>query len=168
MDLASFYRDLPTLETPRLVLRKLRREDAAGYFAFGSDPRVTQYLRWDPHASLEVTASYLEEVLLGYEAGRDGPWGIEIAETGDLAGSTHVMQIQPEDGRADVGILLACRYWRQGLHRVQAFVISENIAGRKLMETCGMAWEGRLRDYCVQKGAYQTFDLYAILAGDQR
>jgi [ribosomal protein S5]-alanine N-acetyltransferase len=181
MNPTAFYQHLPTLHTQRLILRKLRLEDAGDYFAFASDPQVTRFLRWGPHASMAETEKYLEHAIGGYHAGTDGPWGIELAREGRLIGSIHLMEIDPYHLKADVGVVLNSQYWRKSigsealrcvlahcfnalcLQRVQALVITGNIAGYRLMETCGMTHEGVLRRYALQKGMWRDFDVFSIL-----
>ena len=38
------FEDLPELETERLLLRKMRLDDARAMFAYASDPEVTRYV----------------------------------------------------------------------------------------------------------------------------
>ncbi len=38
--------DLPTIETDRLILRKMTPGDADAIFAYASDPEVTRYVVW--------------------------------------------------------------------------------------------------------------------------
>jgi ribosomal-protein-alanine N-acetyltransferase len=40
----GFFADLPGLETERLLLRKMRLDDAEAVFAYASDPEVTRYV----------------------------------------------------------------------------------------------------------------------------
>jgi ribosomal-protein-alanine N-acetyltransferase len=48
-------RDLPTLETDRLLLCKIVLDDIEDIFAYASDPEVPKYMPWEPHRSLEDT-----------------------------------------------------------------------------------------------------------------
>ena len=41
------FADLPELETERLLLRKMRLDDAEAMFAYASDPEVTRYVLWE-------------------------------------------------------------------------------------------------------------------------
>lgn len=185
MDATELLQQLPTLRTERLILRKLRLDDAADYFAFASDPRVTRYLRWGPHGSPEQTQAYLADVLTRYaEGANDGLWGIEQAGEQRLIGSIHLMDINLHDLKADVGIILHAQYWGKGLacealrrvlafsfgelglQRVQALIITGNTAACRLMERCGMTHEGLLRRYALQKGQWWDFDVFSIIADD--
>ncbi|MCR3955311.1 MAG: GNAT family N-acetyltransferase [Gudongella sp.] len=44
------------LETDRLILRRFTEDDIqAAYNNWTSDDRVTEYLRWPTHASIDIT-----------------------------------------------------------------------------------------------------------------
>jgi ribosomal-protein-alanine N-acetyltransferase len=181
---ADFYRDLPLLRTRRLLLRPLCLGDAEDYFEFGSDPGVTQFLRWGPHPSPAATKEYLQGVVQEYPAGRDGPWGIELRENGKLVGAVHLMNIEAAHSSANIGIVVARSYWRiglatesleavtdcvfrrVGLHRLQALCHTENSAACALFERVGFRHEGTLRHYAIQKGAHTDFHVYGLLASE--
>lgn len=49
-----------TIETERLILRKMNDEDAEFiYKNWSSDPLVSKYVSWDTHNSLEETKNML-------------------------------------------------------------------------------------------------------------
>ena len=51
-----------TIETERLLLRKLRADDAEAMFRnWASDPEVTRFLTWPPHKSADFTRELLSE-----------------------------------------------------------------------------------------------------------
>lgn len=49
----DFYKNLPVLETKRLILRPFFLNNVNDYFNFASDPEVTKYLHWNPHHDRE-------------------------------------------------------------------------------------------------------------------
>ncbi len=183
MNLARLLRPLPVLTTQRLVLRPLRMEDAADYFAFAGDPQMTRYLRWGPHASLQDTQAYLAEVIDGYARRPDGLWGIDLPVEGRLVGTIHLMEMDANSRKADVGVVVNAQYWRQGiasealrrvlafcfqelkLRRVQGLPVSGNTAACRLLEKCGMTHEGTLRHVALQKGQWCDFEMYSIQVG---
>jgi len=184
MNVTAFYQKLPLLKTPRLLLRELCEEDDRDYFAFASDPQVTQYLRWGPHTSLDETHTYLSGVLAGYRNGTDGPWGIESVQKRRLIGACHLMGIDPNHLNADVGVVLHSQYWGQGLgsealqavltlcftdlglQRVQGLAITGNASACRMMVKCRMKHEGVLRHHALQKGQWCDFEQYAILRSE--
>jgi ribosomal-protein-alanine N-acetyltransferase len=82
MKVREFYRNLPRLETARLILRTVTMGDVEDIFVYSSDEEVTRFLRWGPHRTREETERYVREVLREYKEGADGPWGVECRETG--------------------------------------------------------------------------------------
>jgi ribosomal-protein-alanine N-acetyltransferase len=118
-------------------------------------------------------------VLEEYAQGRDGPWVIELKSGHTVIGHIHLMDIDPQDRKAQVGFALAKAYWSQGimtealtqvlqfvftqfgLDRVEAWPIRENRAAVRVLEKAGMHPEGEPRAE-LQKGALWDFCLYAI------
>ncbi len=186
MNVTAFYQQLPLLKTPRLLLRELRKEDDRDYFAFASDPQVTRYLRWGPHASLDETQAYMDSVLAGYRSGTDGPWGIELAQEHRLIGAIHLMEIDTHHLKSDIGVVLHPQYWGQGLgrealqavlalcftdlglQRIQGLAITGNASACRMLVKCGMKHEGVLRHYALQKGQWCDFESYSILRSEFR
>jgi ribosomal-protein-alanine N-acetyltransferase len=180
----GLYRDLPRLETARLLLRKATLGDVPDIYAYSSDADVTRYLRWGPHRSLAQTEAYVREVLEQYREGLDGPWVIEHRLNHAVIGHIHLMDIDPRHRRAQVGFLLLRSYWDSGiatealrkvleyslgelgLNRVEGLCVSGNRAAARVMEKAGMKREAELRDYLCQKGAFWDFTMYSILYSD--
>lgn len=80
------------LETERLLLRHIRRDDAQRIFTYwASDPEVTRYLTWQPHASVAVTEAIVERWLADYDKPDTYRYGIELRETGELIGMIDVV-----------------------------------------------------------------------------
>ena len=75
------------LETERLRLRKLRKEDAQRIFDYwASDPEVTKFITWPPHTSVAVTEAVMDHWLTEYEKPDCYRYGIEVKETDELIG----------------------------------------------------------------------------------
>ena len=53
------FTDLAELETERLLLRKMRLEDAEAMFAYASDPEVTRYVLWRTLRSCNTSGSWM-------------------------------------------------------------------------------------------------------------
>lgn len=64
----SIFRNLPEVQTDRMVLRKMRPSDAEAIFAYASDPEVSRYVIWDTHRSIQDSRAFLDLILAGYEA----------------------------------------------------------------------------------------------------
>jgi [ribosomal protein S5]-alanine N-acetyltransferase len=155
-----------TLETPRLRLRAPAVDDAEAIFeAYTQDVQVARYTTWSPHRSLGETRKFLEQHCeAGRKAGTVFSWLITLSEGGLAAG---MIDLRLGVRRAEVGYVLAQRYWGRGLmteaaravvecviaqpeiHRVWATVDLENVASQRVLEKVGMAREGVLRRWLV-------------------
>lgn len=176
--------DLPeqflTLQTPRLILRKLAIADAEDVFAYTSDPQVTTYTLWDVHQSIEDTYKYLNDIALElYRSGMGITWGIIEKKSGKLIG-TCSLHSTPAHRRAELGYTLARDYWGQGLMteaaksaiafgfhvmqllRIQAYCAVENKASARVLEKAGMEFEGILHNYVFTKERSWNVKMYAI------
>jgi ribosomal-protein-alanine N-acetyltransferase len=105
-----------TLETPRLLLRAFREEDAADFFAYASVPGVGEMAGWNHHESMEdthrVLGMFLEEknvfALVHKEDGRViGSLGLHVSHT---AGTP----FEPLRSK-EIGYVLSKAYWGKGL-----------------------------------------------------
>ena len=180
------FRNLPTLETPRLTLRKLRMRDAEDVYSWSRDPDVARYVLWTAHQSIRETRDYIRYVRSLYRRGLPSSWGIELKETGRVIGTMGVMAWIPEYRVAEVGYSLGKKWWRQGyaaealsalmdlmfdemrINRVEGQCDVRNPASGRVMEKCGMRREGLLRQRVRNKGEAVDVLLYAALAEDRK
>lgn len=175
------FGDLPVLETERLILRKLTRDDAEDMFAYARDPEVVRHLPWKVHSSLEDTLTYLNEVLANQEKSQVTSWALICKPEARVVGTAGYNWWQPQHRRAEIGYVLARWLWGRGLmteavreiinfgftrmelNRIQALCREENPASARVMDHCGMKYEGLLRDYYWDNGAPHDFRIYSIL-----
>jgi RimJ/RimL family protein N-acetyltransferase len=154
------------IETERLRLRRPVMEDAAAIFStYAQDPEVARFVSWSVHPSVDITRKFVEEYCVaGWKTGQVFPWLITLAAGGDVAG---IIDLRPVATRAEIGYVLARRYWGRGLmteaaravvewalaereiYRVWAVVDLENLASQRVLEKVGMTREGVLRRWVV-------------------
>jgi ribosomal-protein-alanine N-acetyltransferase len=155
-----------TLETPRLRLRAPVVEDVAKIFdTYTQDAAVARYTTWSPHRSLDETRKFVEQYCeAGRKVGTVFSWLITMSEGGYAAG---MIDFRLTASRAEVGYVLAQRYWGRGfmteaagavvewviaqpeIHRVWATVDLDNVASQRVLEKVGMVREGVLRRWLV-------------------
>ncbi len=185
MDPAAFFRDLPTLETPRLILRKMASGDAVDVYAYARDPDVTRYLPWEPHRSLYDARVFVASVLQRYEAGESAPWGIELKADRCLIGAIE-FRLYPQHSRGDLGYALRRTEWGKGytteavraalafgfetlrLNRIEATCHIDNVASARVMEKAGMRLEAEFRQRSAYHGVLADERMYAALGNDAR
>ena len=177
------------IRSPRLALRPWVPEDAAAALAIYGSDEVTRWLspamrRVDDQPAMEaIIADWLAEPLPP-PAGR---WAMELAETGELVGSTVLLPLPPGKDDLHIGWQLAPAYWGQGLaaeagHAVAHFAFESGVdelfavvrprneRGVGTARSIGMEWVGesekyfdlRLQVYRLRKGELDVPRLPAI------
>lgn len=180
----NLFSRIPTLETPRLILRGMRVSDAADMFAYAKDPAVTEFLTWYPHATAEETRQYLTYVGQRYRTGDFYDWAVVDQESGHMIGTCGFTSFNCPSDSAEVGYVLNPAYQGRGLateavrrvirfgfeelelHRIEAHFMEGNDASRRLMERVGMTFEGFARESMKIKGKYCTVGTCAVLRGE--
>lgn len=159
----------PILETERLILRPLTKEDAqAAYENWASDPEVTKYLSWNRHETIEDTLNWLEIEEKNFKNENIYDFGFVLKETGELIGSGGLYYNQ-EYGKFELGYNIMKKYWNQGYtteaaERILKFGVEEkgireflgrhakeNPASGKVMEKVGFHYERAGEYYSVDK-----------------
>lgn len=180
------HRGTVSLETPRLILRRFRPEDTPLiYRNWASDPLVSRYMRWSPHRSVQETRQAVEGWAGLYGRLDFYQWLIGLRETGTPIGAVSAAIVNENDACAELGYCLG-RYWwggglmseavaavirflflKVGLNRIEACHSVHNPASGRVMEKCGMTFEGVARQkYYSPTEGFQDCRTYAILRGD--
>ncbi len=171
----------PTLETKRLILRKITVNDAQDIFEYASDKEIDRYLAWDYHKSIDDSNKYIEEVLKKYSDDLPGGWGIVHKQENKLIGTCGYLFINQNNKFADIGYALSRKYWNKGIvteaveevirhsferlnvNRIQIHSVVKNIASSRVAEKVGMKFEGILRERFIMKGRFVDTKIYSIL-----
>ena len=150
--------------TDRLTLRPFTMDDADAMFHnWASDPEVTKYLTWPAHSNVEISRMVLKDWLFQYEKENYYQWAIVLKDLGEPIGSISVVNMDDRVQKAEIGYCIGKSYWHKGytseaLSAVMQFMFTEvgcrriearhdtaNPNSGKVMEKCGMRFEGTLR-----------------------
>ena len=176
------------LQTTRLNLRRFTTGDAkAMYNNWASDPQVSKYLTWPAHASPEVTKGILENWVPQYANDNFYTWAIVLNENGDdPIGSISVVNIHERTKTVEIGYCIGAKWWGQGIvseafgllikflfeevkvNRIEAVHDPRNPASGKVMEKCGLVYEGCLREAGYNNQGVSDKMMYAVLARDYK
>ncbi len=178
----QIFSSIPTLETERLTLRKIRRSDDLDMYEYSKDPEVTRYLLWEPHPDKRYTSSYLADVMKRYREGKFFDWGVVVRDENKMIGTCGFTRFSADDDSAECGYVLNRNYWGMGiakeallsvmkfgfvtlsLHRIECRYMIENDRSRRVTEKVGMTYEGMLRDAVKVGDGYHTVGVASILA----
>lgn len=167
--------------TERLLLRKMSRKDAFDMYEYSRNPEVTKYLTWDIHPSLEFTRNYLKYIEKQYKERKFYDWALVLRDNNKMIGTVGYTRFDIPSSSAEVGYVLNPDYWGMGLaaealkavikfsfenlslNRVEARYMSDNYSSRRVMEKCGMIYEGMARESMFVKNKYISVGTYSIL-----
>jgi RimJ/RimL family protein N-acetyltransferase len=110
--------DAPSLNTPRLLLRRWRDDDLDGFAAITAQPEVMRYIYDGRTLDRSATAERLAAYQRHWDEHGFGLYAVQIKETGELAGFTGlaVPTFLPEIMPAvEIGWRLGRAYWGRGL-----------------------------------------------------
>lgn len=172
-----------TIETERLILRRFKLSDAQNMFDnYCRREKVTEFMSWAPHKSVDDTKAYLEDcVLPEYDKDNAYRWAIVWKENDEVIGAIDVYESDERRRRAELGWCLSDDYWGRGImpeaakcvveylffvgyERIQATHHVENKKSGRVMEKIGMKCEGVHRKYSMFKdGVLVDCYLWAII-----
>lgn len=179
------HKGTQAIETARLSLRRFEMGDAEPMFwNWASDPEVTRYLTWQPHANLTVTQAVLSDWVSAYADLDTYNWAIVPKELGQPIGSISVVRIREDFMSMEIGYCIGKAWWHQGItsealraviaylfaytnvNRIVAIHDARNSNSGGVMRKCGMQYEGTLRQAGRNIQGICDICIYAILRQD--
>ncbi|NMD37882.1 MAG: GNAT family N-acetyltransferase [Christensenellaceae bacterium] len=180
------FNNLPKIITQRLILRPANIKDANDIYEYSKDEKVAEHVLWSAHKSLGETKQYLKQMIKLYKNGSPSSFVIVLKSTGRVIGTIGFMSINPEHSSAEVGYSMARDMWGKGimtealkaligfgfqtlrLNRIDAMHDCNNPSSGRVMQKCGMKFEGCLRQKVYNKGKFVDVNLYSILWEDYK
>ena len=174
-----------TLETSRLRLRQFREDDVnAMYENWSKDEEVTRYLMWPAHKSAEISRMYIDSLIHGYEKLNNYNWGIELKEIGQVIGGIGAVRLDENVESVHIGYCLGRQWWNRGItseafcevirffmdevkvNRIESRYDPRNIYSGKVMEKCGLLYEGTLHQSAYNNQGICDAAWYGLLRED--
>lgn len=175
------------IETDRLILRRYKIEDAdAMYKNWASDSEVTKFLTWQPHSSVDVSRSIIEDWLKEYSDEKYYQWAIVLKDNGnEPIGGISVVHMNEDISMVHIGYCLGRAWWRRGImsealkavtdfmfdtvevNRVESRHDPMNPNSGKVMQKCGMKYEGTLRSADRNNQGICDACYYALLRSER-
>lgn len=175
----------PVIVTKRLILTRLRADDASTLFAYRSDPLVSRYQCWAP-ATLEDAIQFVEsqERVLFDTPGTWFQFAIRLSESDRMVGDLG-MRFPNEDARqVEIGFTIVPSSQRMGYgteavrgaldyllgrlgkHRVFASVDPRNTASISLLKRVGMRQEAHFRESLWIRGEWADDLVFGVLGSE--
>ncbi len=177
----QFFKPFPTISAPRITLRRITMKDLTPLYDACSDPSSSRYSGWYPHVDKSDTAAFIRYLNKSYRRNKLFTFGIIENKLGCLIGTISVVNINPEYTIAEIGYTVSSKYRRKGytgesaralidylvkvvgIKRVEAKVLPENEASRKLLESLGFKIEAFQKNGAVIRGEIKDCCLYSYI-----
>ena len=181
MAIMDYFKNLPVLETERLILRKCGDNDLAEFFRLASNPNVTTWITWETHKFMEETAAFIKLLTDGYENGTCMTWAMCDKETDKFMGLISFTNIKEKHFSGELGYWIGEEYWNKGytteamkriieysfdtmgMHRITAAHCVENLSSARVMVKAGMSFEGVGKGEAYIHGRFCDIAHYAIV-----
>ena len=175
------HKGTQTIKTERMTLRRFAMDDAPDmYRNWACDPRVTRYVTWNPHGSVEDTVTLMDLWVPRYESERYYNWAMEYE--GEVIGNVEAVGISDKSENAELGYCMSANHWNRGLmteavsairdflfrdvgiHRLVIRHAADNPASGRVAQKCGCIYEGCQRG-AIKHPDGEFFDIlcYALL-----
>ena len=178
------HKGTKTLHTERLILRRFTVDDAEDmFYNWASDEKVTRFLTWQPHESVDFTRQLLVGWVEAYDGDKTYNWAIQL--NGKVIGGISVVRMSDTCEYAELGYCLGHAYWNKGLmteaaivvirylfseigvHRVCISHATENPGSGKVAQKCGLTYEGMKREHFkTAAGKFVDLAEYGILRSE--
>ncbi len=171
----------PVLTSERLVLRPFEAKDAGDVQRLAGDHAIYDTTASIPHPYEDGMAeAWIAHLPEAFQEGREVTFAVTRGEDGALLGATGLV-LDARSPNGELGYWIGKPYWNQGyateaarrvltyafdtltLHRVQARHAKRNPASGRVMQKCGMRWEGELREHFLKDGRYESMVIYGLL-----
>ncbi len=177
------------LETERLILRRFTIEDLEQiFYNCWSDLEVWKWTCYKPMKNVEdvinIAKMFTDEWLDAYDRLNRYSWAIQLKASGEVIGRFFGMHPDDRIGQIELAYELGRNWWNQGLmteavkavidfffyetglNRIFAYHASENPASGKVMQKCGMTYEGTMLQACKCNNGLLDKVIYSILANE--
>lgn len=153
------------IDTPRLLIRLPREDDAPAYFDMHSDPDVTRWLGGPMPRSVEEEAERIARRRAMHEELGFSMWAVEERDTSEVVGVSGLFRVENIGPEVEVAYHFRKDRWGRGyateaaraclaygfetigLQRIVGLVAPENVASARVLEKCGLTREGRAHHY---------------------
>lgn len=179
--------DLRARLTGRLVaVEPLSAAHEEGLIAAATDPDMFSWMPIDVASSRETLRDWLAATLAGAAEGREVPFAILAAGTGEVLGSTRFLEVRLEHLRVEIGwtwvtrrawstgvnvetklLLLGHAFEQVGVRRVEFKTDARNARSRGALEALGATFEGILRKHMVVRDGGERDSAYFSVIDDE-
>lgn len=171
-----------TIETDRLILRKFKYTDCDAVFRnWASDEKVQSLYSEPVYTTKEAVNGLLDKYIGSYEKSDYYRWAVTEKNSDECIGQIAYFLVDSKNHFAEIEYCIGEEFQRRGyateaakaviaygfdsigLHKVQICTKTVNEPSKRVIEKCGLTYEGTLRDYFYMDGGYVGRLYFSIL-----
>lgn len=170
----------PTIHTDRLILRMVKRQDAADLFELCRRPETSQFSLWHPHKTIDDTKALINYQISRYRKRECTFFAVENKGSGRVIGTCSYVTVEDDFKIVEIGYSILSDLWNQGFatevadgltgfafdrmgaQRVYARVLPENTASAAVLQKIGFEYEGTLKKGYYFEGKVSDVEVYAM------
>jgi ribosomal-protein-alanine N-acetyltransferase len=175
------FTPFPNLETERLSLRRVDKDDVNEIFALRSDEKIMKYIPRPLAKTLEDALEHIATIDAKIDQNEGINWGITLKNSSKIIGIIGHYRIQTDNYRAEVGYILNPDYHNCGyiseavkrvvsygfnemqLHSIEAVIDPDNAASEKVLQKCGFSKEAHFIENQFYDGRFLDTVIYSLL-----
>jgi RimJ/RimL family protein N-acetyltransferase len=176
------------IDCSKFRLRPIAASDVEDLWPYVSDPAMTKFVSWKPHADRSETAAFIETQVIALANGKTINWAIEIAGKAaglmTLGGITWRFSTDWRVDRAELGYWLGAAHWGNGitaeaaltatkfgfetvgLHKIKIGHMEGNEASKRIIEGLGFRYVGLQLEDAYKDGRWQHHHRYELTVGE--
>ena len=180
----TYFKHFPTLESERLLLRKLELTDAPEIQSIRSDERVMKYMDSERQSTEEHSERFISMKLKMYQENTGIFWAIIEKSTNTLIGDFSFFKMDHKNSRTEIGYTSKPEFWGKGymqeamtsifnfgfdklnLHNLEANINPGNDKSRAILTKMGFQKEAYFRENYYYDGKYLDSEIYSLLSSD--
>jgi ribosomal-protein-alanine N-acetyltransferase len=175
------FTPFPNLETKRLFLRRVTKNDVDAILELRSNVETMKYI---PRPLLKTNEDALEHIAMideKIESSEGINWAITLKNNSELIGIIGFYRIKPEHFRAEIGYMLLPSFSGKGiiseavnkvmcygfnemhLHSVEGIIDPNNIASAQVLQKNGFIKEAHFKENEFYEGRFIDTVIYSII-----
>jgi ribosomal-protein-alanine N-acetyltransferase len=180
----TYFKHFPTLESDRLLLRKLELTDALEVLSIRSDESVMAYMDSERQSTVEQSERFISMKLNMYQENTGIFWAIIEKSTNTFIGDFSFFKVDHKNSRGEVGYTSKSEFWGKGymqeamisilsfgfrelkIHSLEAHINPGNDKSRAILTKMGFQKEAYFRENHYYDGKYLDSETYSLLASE--
>jgi ribosomal-protein-alanine N-acetyltransferase len=181
------YPDGYRLQTSRLQLRAIADGDAKELWPLMSDRRITTFLAWEPHQSIEETGEMIRALVAAQQEGRGYHW--VVVHAGKVVGLVSLIDVRRKHrcwtmNRSELAYWIGIPYQRMGfateaaaavigfgftrlhLRKILVYHAADNPSSGRTIEKLGFRFVGEERDSFQKDSVWHNLRHFEMLADE--